>query len=219
MRGIRLQNALAQRTEKLKNYLTEELQEINKDTTRKDIPVSSKVNAVQICSIAQDGSGRFDVTYSVGQEITESGNARTVQSSFETTVYVDAAGNMVLIKNPTLASTSGKSDYEPAKMENDGSVDSTAADEITDFLNTFFKIYPSATEKELAYYVTDGVLPPIGKAYTFAELADPVYVQDGDHVKANFFVKYLDPETDVTQISQYSLLLTKIEGNWKIIGQ
>ena len=38
------------------------------------------------------------------------------------------------------------------------SVSSDSVKDATAFLETFFKLYPTATEKELAYYVKDGVL-------------------------------------------------------------
>ena len=49
---------------------------------------------------------------------------------------------------------------------------SVTANEINDFLTTFFKLYPTATQKELSYYVTDGILKPIGKDYVFQELVN-----------------------------------------------
>nr|SUY21207.1 conjugative transposon protein [Clostridioides difficile] len=43
------------RMENLKAYLTEELQALNIDTVRKDIPVSSSVRGVQIWMVKADG--------------------------------------------------------------------------------------------------------------------------------------------------------------------
>lgn len=60
------------------------------------------------------------MTYSVDQLITEGGNTKTIHSAYEVNVYVDGAGNMVLIKNPTLASIPVKSDYKPNAIESDG---------------------------------------------------------------------------------------------------
>jgi hypothetical protein len=48
-------------------------------------------------------------------------------------------------------------------------------EEINSFLETFFKLYPKATDKELAYYVSNNVLPTINKDYVFVELVNPVY--------------------------------------------
>ncbi len=41
--------SIEQRTENLKYYLTDELLTLNVDTVRSDVPVSSKVEDVQIC--------------------------------------------------------------------------------------------------------------------------------------------------------------------------
>lgn len=47
-------------------------------------------------------------------------------------------------------------------------VDADTANDATTFLETFFKLYPTATEKELAYYATGNVLEPIGRDYLSA---------------------------------------------------
>ena len=70
-----------------------------------------------------------------------------------TKVHVDADGDMVIVQNPTLAPAIEKSDYEPKTPEADTSVDADTVNDATAFLETFFKLYPTATEKELAYYV------------------------------------------------------------------
>ena len=161
--------------EAIKNYLTIELQALNTDTIRKDIPVSSSVREVQIWSVKQDGENQFEVTYTVDQLITEGENKKTVRSVYEVMVYVDDTGNMVITKNPTICSVPEKSGYEPKAKESDGTVDAATTNEINEFLTTFFKLYPTATTKELSYYVNDGIVKPIGKDYTFSELINPVY--------------------------------------------
>jgi hypothetical protein len=60
---------------------------------------------------------------------------------------------MVIIKNPTMSKKPQKSDYQPKQLESDHTVDTETMDEITSFLETFFQLYPTATEKELTYYV------------------------------------------------------------------
>ena len=45
--------------------------------------------------------------------------------------------------------------------------DATTIGEINEFLKTFVKLYPTATEKELSYYVKDEVLKSICKDYVF----------------------------------------------------
>lgn len=205
------------RTKALKNYLTEELQALNNDTVRKDIPVSSSLQNFQIWSVKNTGNHTFDVTYSVEQLITEGESKKNVQSAYFVSVYVDSDENMIIIKNPTITSIPSKSSYQPKIIENDGTVDSVTANEINDFLTTFFKLYPTATQKELSYYVTDGILKPVGKEYVFQELVNPIYNRKENQVTAVLAVKYLDPQTKATQVSQFSLTLEKNDGNWKIV--
>ena len=87
----------------------------------------------------------------------------------------------------------------------------------TAFLETFFKLYPTATEKELAYYVSGNVLEPIGRDYLYSELVNPIFTKDGDNVKVKVAVKFLDNQTKAMQVSQYELVLHK-DSNWKIVG-
>ena len=205
------------RNKALKNYLTEELQALNNDTVRKDIPVSSTLQDFQIWAVKDTGNNIFDVTYSVEQGITEGESKKNVYSSYFVSVYVDTSGNMVIIKNPTITSTPAKSSYQPKMLDSDGTVDSVTTNEINDFLTTFFKLYPTATQKELSYYVADKVLKPVGKEYIFQELVNSIYNRKENQVTVSLAVKYLDPQTKATQISQFSLTLEKNDGNWKIV--
>ena len=72
-----------------------------------------------------------------------------VKATYTVKVYVDADGDMVIVQNPTLAPAVEKSDYEPKTPEADASVDADTVNDATAFLETFFKLYPTATEKEL----------------------------------------------------------------------
>lgn len=205
------------RNKTLKNYLTEELQALNNDTVRKDIPVSSSLQNFQIWSVKNTGDNTFDVAYSVEQLITEGESKKNVQSAYFVSVYVDSTGNMVIIKNPTITSVPEKSSYQLKIMESDGTVDSVTTNEINDFLTTFFKLYPTATQKELSYYVADGILKPVRKEYVFQDLVNPIYNRKENQVTVSLAVKYLDPQTKATQVSQFSLTLEKNDSNWKIV--
>ncbi|MFB5368980.1 conjugal transfer protein [Enterococcus faecalis] len=205
------------RMDKLKDYLTDELQALNVDTVRKDIPVSSSLRGVQIWNVVPDGENQFNVTYSVDQLITEGEDKKNVQSAYELTIYVEDSGNMVLIKNPTITSIPKKSDYTPKIKESNGSIDSMTTNEITEFLTTFFKLYPTATAKELSYYVSDGILKPIGKEYVLQELVNPIYNLKDNQITVSLAIKYLDQQTKATQVSQFDLVLEKNSGNWRII--
>ena len=210
-------NSIDNRTEKLKDYLTDELYALNVDTVRKDIPISSSVRAIQIWTIEPTNDNSFDVTYSVDQIISEGENKKTIQSAYEVSVYVDEVGNMLLIKNPTITSIPSKSDYKPKALESDGTVDSIMTNEINEFLTTFFKLYPTSTMSELSYYVNEGILKTIGKDYIFQELVNPIYNRKDNQVTVSLSVKYLDQQTKATQVSQFNLTLEKSSSNWKII--
>ena len=209
------QESIDNRNERLKEYFTEELQQLNAEMVRADIPTTSIARSVQIWSVEQVGDNDFEVTFSLGQQITENEQATNIVSTYSVVVHVDKAGNMVIIKNPTMDSQPKKSSYQPKQIESDGTVDAEQSEEITSFLETFFKLYPSATEKELAYYVSNDALPVVQKDYVFAELINPIYTMKDNQVNVVVTVKYLDQETKTTHLSQYQLLLEK-QDNWRI---
>ena len=208
--------AIEARTQAINEYLTKELQDLNVDTIRTDIPTSSTVKDVLIWDVAQSRENSFTVTYEVDQQIKEGDQTRNVKETYTVTVYVNAGGDMVIIQNPTLAPAMEKSDYEPKAQEADNSVDADTTADATEFLETFFKLYPTATETELAYYVAGNALEPINGDYLYSELVNPVFTADGDNIKVKVAVKFIDNQTKATQISQYELTLHK-DGNWKVI--
>ena len=209
--------AIEARTQAISNYLTKELQDLNLDTIRTDIPTSSVVTNVLIWDIEQSGTDDFIATYEVDQQIKEGEQTTNVKATYTVKVHVDKDGDMVIVQNPTLAPAIEKSDYEPKAQEADASVDADTVNDATAFLETFFKLYPTATEKELAYYVAGNALEPINGDYLYSELVNPVFMADGDNVKVKVAVKFIDNQTKATQISQYELTLHK-DNNWKIIG-
>ncbi|MGO5094254.1 conjugal transfer protein [Agathobaculum sp. LCP25S3_E8] len=211
--------SIEQRTENLKYYLTDELQALNADTVRSDVPVSSKVEDVQIWSVEQTGDKVYKVVYSVSQKVVNGEESSTVTSVYEVSVYVDDAGDMVIIQSPTITGKPAKSDYSPKAAEPDGTVSAQESTEITEFLTTFFTLYPSASEQELSYYVSSGALPVIeNDSYVFAALVNTVFTKSGDTVTANVSVQYLDQQTGMTQISQFVVELKKSDKNWEIIS-
>ncbi|HGT0129542.1 TPA: conjugal transfer protein, partial [Clostridioides difficile] len=187
------------------------------DTIRTDIPTSSTVTDVLVWHIEQSGANDFIATYEVDQQIKEGDQTNNVKATYTVKVHVDSDGDMVIIQNPTLAPAVETSDYEPKTPESDNSVDADTITDATAFLETFFKLYPTATEKELAYYVSGNVLEPIGKDYLYSELVNPVFTADGDKVKVKVAVKFIDNQTKAMQVSQYELVLHK-DSNWKIVG-
>ena len=171
--------AIEARTQAISGYLTKELQDLNVDTIRADIPTSSTVTDVIVWNIEQSGTDTFSATYEVDQQIKEGEQTSNVKATYTVKVHVDADGDMVIVQNLTLAPAIEKSDFEPKTSEADASVDADTVNDATAFLETFFKLYPTATEKELAYYVAENVLEPIGRDYLYSELVNPIFTKDG----------------------------------------
>lgn len=208
--------SLERRTASINQYLTKELQDLNVDTIRNDIPTSSSVNDVLIWSVKQSGTDEFIATYEVDQQIKENDQTKAVKATYLVRVHVDADNKLIIVQNPTLAKAPDKSTYEPKTLEANGSVNADTITDATAFLETFFKLYPTATEKELAYYVQGNVLEVINGDYLYSELINPIFTQDGENVIVKVSVKYIDNQTKAMQISQYEIVLHK-DGNWKII--
>lgn len=207
--------SIERRTSKINEYLTKELQELNRDTVRNDIPTSSSVKNVQIWSVNQIKENEFEVKYSVEQTIKEGEETKYIISSYEVVVKIDNTGNMIIIKNPTLSKMPEKLNYESKNEETDSTIDSKIIKEITEFLNTFFKLYPTASKNELEYYVKGDALKPINGDYIFSELVNPIFKKEGKNIKISTGVKYIDQQTKMIQVSQYNLTLEK-DGNWVI---
>lgn len=208
--------SIERRTAKINEYLTKELQELNIDTVRSDIPTNSSVKDVQIWGVNQIKKNEFEVKYSVEQTIKEGEEIKDITSSYEVVVKIDNTGNMIIIKNPTLSKMPEKLNYEYKNEETDSTIDEKTIKEITEFLNTFFKLYPTASKNELEYYVKGDVLKPIKGEYIFSELVNPIFKKEEKNIKVSTSVKYIDKITKAIQISQYEFTLAKDE-NWKII--
>lgn len=210
-------DSIERRTENLKYYLTDELQALTADTVRSDVPTASTVQDVQIWSVEEIGDKVYKIVYSVSQNVINGEESSVITSVYEVSMYVDDTGDMVIIQSPTITGKPQKSGYVPKAAEPNGTVSAQESTEITEFLTTFFTLYPAATEQELSYYVSDGVLPVIGnESYVFAGLMNPVFSKSGDTVTADVAVQYLDQRTGMTRVSQFTLHLRQVEGNWKI---
>ncbi|MDI3075890.1 conjugal transfer protein [Clostridioides difficile] len=208
--------SIERRTSKINEYLTKELQELNKDTIRNDIPTSSNLKDVQIWNVNQIKENEYEVKYSVEQTIKEGDKIKDIISSYEVVVKTDNTGNMIIIKNPTLSNMPEKLNYELKKEETDSTIEEKTIKEVTEFLNTIFKIYPTASKNELEYYVKGDALKPINGEYIFSELVNPIFIKEGKNIKVSTGVKYIDKQTKMIQVSQYNLTLEK-DNNWIIV--
>lgn len=153
--------------------------------------------------------------FSVEQRIIENKKTKQITSTYRVGVHVGEEDNMAILVNPTVAAKPAKSTYDPKHPDTDGAIDSRTTEEITSFLETFFRLYPKATQKELDYYVSKQVLKTINKDYVFSELVNPIYQKNDDKVKVFVYVKYLNQETKVEQLSQFEFTIEK-SNNWYI---
>ncbi len=209
-------DSIEQRAEKINDYLTEDLQSLNTGAVRDDIPTSSSVSNIDIWSVSPEKDNTRAVVYSVDQRVTEDKDSQMIRSTYRILLHQDNAGNLVITQNPTLWSIPNKSDYKTQQPESNGTVDSDMVQEVNEFLETFFSFYPTATDKELAYYVKDHALPLINQGYIFSELINPVFQEKDNQIKVWVTVKYLDETTKAMQFSQYEMTLEK-DRNWMIV--
>ena len=135
--------AIEVRTQAISGYLTKELQDLNIDTIRTDIPTSSTVTDVIVWNIEQSGTDTFSATYEVDQQIKEGEQTTAGKATYTVKVHVDSDGDMVIIQHPTLAPAIQKSDYEPKTAEADASVDAdiTAIFGISGYYETTIQNY------------------------------------------------------------------------------
>jgi len=158
------------------------------------------------------------VIYSVTQRITEGEENKYSTSSYRITVHQDEADNLVITTNPTIWSSPQTSDFQPEFFENDNSIEEGLQQEIIAFLETFFKLYPTASSSELTYYMAENTLPMINKELIFSELIYPFIQMKEQQYIVKVAVRYLDSETKSEIVSQYQLVLEKAD-NWKIVAQ
>ncbi|MEN4260121.1 conjugal transfer protein, partial [Enterococcus faecalis] len=208
--------AIEQRPERINRYLTSELQELNVDTIRTDIPTSSSVSDCKIWQIQSIDEQNFVVVYTVKQQIKEGEETKNVASTYRITIHQDKNNNLVITSNPTVWAAPNPSEFQPDTLVNDNNIDEQTKLEILDFLETFFKLYPNATKNELDYYMMEDVLPIISQNFIYSELVNPIIQKKEKQYLVKIAVRYLDNETKIENISQYQLTLEK-KDNWKII--
>lgn len=207
--------AIEKRMSNLGQYLTEEGLNLSQDMVRADIPTSSEVEFVKILDVKKCVDD-FVVSFLVNQKITEGKKLQKVISAYRVKVFEDEKKNYIVASLPTMIEMPKKAKYEVKQKESDLEIDTKIIKEITDFLETFFRLYPDASEKELEYFGKNKVVQPINNNLTFVELIETVFHQKGKEIQVEIYVKYLNNKTKVNSIFQYTLVLKKV-GNWKII--
>ncbi|NSO34059.1 conjugal transfer protein [Enterococcus faecalis] len=207
---------IEKRMSNLGQYLTEEGLALSQDMVRVDIPTSSEVNSVKILDV-EKRSKDFVVSFLVDQKITEGKKSEQISSAYRVKIFEDEKENHIVTSLPTMISKPGKAKYEVKQVESDSDIDAKTTQEITEFLETFFKLYPTASEKELEYYSENESMSQVSSDLRFVEITNPIYLEKDGSVQVKIVVKYLNEIEKVTNSFQYNLLLNK-EENWKIIN-
>lgn len=210
---------LDNRQKQLNQYMMESLVTLNSNSVRSDIPTKSNVNDIKIWQVKHLNANQFRVLFSLQQSIKEGTDkdkkTKDITATYSTVVMQNANGDMVIVKNPTIAAAPTKAKVKDTIQQSDSAIDTETTEQINKFLTTFFTLYPKGTTNELKYYVKDGT-KPINKNYRFVELVNPTFHKQGDNIKVDVTVKYIDTDTDMTQLSQYTLNLGKSRNNWII---
>ncbi|KAF1304661.1 conjugal transfer protein [Enterococcus sp. JM9B] len=206
---------IEKRMDNLGQYLTEEGLSLAQDMVRADIPTSSEVQAVKILDVEKH-SEEFIVSFLINQKVTEEKKAQQGSSAYRVTIFEDKKGNHIVTSLPTMIAKPEKAQYKEKQVESDSEIDAKTTEEITEFLETFFKIYPTASEKEIEYFAESGAIQPINTNLKLVELVSPVYRQKGENIQVSIMVRYLDDASKVMNSFQYCFILQKLR-NWKII--
>ncbi|HGL5712589.1 TPA: conjugal transfer protein, partial [Enterococcus faecium] len=189
--------AIEKRMNNLEQYLTEEGFALSQDMVRADIPTNSEVQSVKVLDV-EKSSEEFVVSFLVEQKITEGKKAQSISSAYRVTIFEDENRNYIVTSLPTMIAKPDRAKYKTKQVENDSKIDAKTTEEIAEFLETFFKLYPSASEKELEYYVENDAMRPINIDLKFSKLEDPVYLQNGKKILVSTKIKYLDNVSKTT---------------------
>ena len=211
-------DSVAQRTDALTGYLTEDLQRLTADTVRSDVAVSL-VRAGRsdlVCGAERrkrfcgrvhgsaDDFGRQEKG-TLYPAFTKRWSTRTITEKWS------------LHKAPTITGKPARICIYAKKPQNPTERFLRLSENITDFLTTFYAV-SDGDRKELSYYVSGDSMPPVKCAdYTFSQLKSTVLNKNGDTVTATVAVEYLDSVTQMTQISQFELVLKLVDEIGKLL--
>lgn len=211
---------LEKRTSELKNYLSDDLLQLNQEMIRSDIPTASIVKEMKIWKVDQLNQNNYSVVYSIIQEIEESKGKtkekRQVESAFSVKVKTRGNDQLVIVSNPVMASLPKKLNMQYDPMQDDMNIEQETKKEIHAFLMTFFKVYPTARQTELQYYLACKDIKEIKKDYVFSEIKQINYFKVNNGVKVKVVAVYLDQDTKAVLSFTYDLVLKKTDEKWII---
>lgn len=211
--------SVSERSEKLEAYLNPDLLRYAKNMLPASVENSSWVESDTVWNVEKENDQEYQVVIKLGQIVGGSEGEKYVDAVYEVWVYVDENGDMTITKLPTYANIPGRSSYEkrtPAEADN---LTADEKEEIQEFLNDFFQVYPTSTEKELKYYADEYVMPVIGSGdFELVSIEDVVIsAMKGGKATVTTSVGYLQVSTGTKQTFQYTLRLEKTD-TWKIVS-
>ncbi|EIQ7148358.1 conjugal transfer protein [Enterococcus faecalis] len=213
--------ALEARSERLKAYLTEELQVINQEMIRSDIPSKSSVAKIRIRKVDQLNEKKYQVTYTLSQLIEETVEEQTfskiVESAYSVKIKTNNENQLVVISNPQMSALPSKLEVQTNPLQDDLEITQQTKDEVNEFLNTFFKVYPTAKQTELVYYCANSDIKEINKNYIFSDIRSINFFKGDKGVTVKLVVSYLDNDTKANLMFDYDLRLEKRSNNWIIV--
>lgn len=214
--------SLEKRNAALQQFLPDDLQQLNQEMIRSDIPTTSTVKKVKIWNVDQLNQNDYSVVFSVVQNIEESKGEKKEQkeidSAFSLKVRTDGYDRLSILSNPIMSSLPRKLVINSNPVQDDMRVDQRTKDEIVEFLNTFFKVYPTAKKTELQYYVDGKDIKEINMNYIFSEIKQINYFTTAEGVNVKVVAVYLDQDTKAALQFTYDFVVKKTEKKWIIIS-
>lgn len=214
--------SLEKRNVALQQFLPDDLQQLNQEMIRSDIPTTSTVKKVKIWNVDQLNQNDYSVVFSVVQNIEESKGEKKEQkeidSAFSLKVRTDGYDRISILSNPIMSSLPRKLVINSNPVQDDMRVDQRTKDEIVEFLNTFFKVYPTAKKTELQYYVDGKDIKEINMNYIFSEIKQINYFTTAEGVNVKVVAVYLDQDTKAALQFTYDFVVKKTEKKWTIIS-
>ena len=140
---------------------------------RADIPTSSKVNSVKILNVEKK-SKWFVVSFLVDQEIVEEKKLYKKKQHTEF-LFLKIDLNCIVTSLPTMISKPVKANYKTKQFTDDSMIKEKNKEEIEEFLEVLFKLYPTASKKRTRILCKKDVLEPIYKNLKFVEISSINY--------------------------------------------
>lgn len=203
----------ANKITQLKRYMQSSLVDVNMGL--RDVADAITVSGVQIWSVVSLSEENKD--FSVIFSLTQKNSTTSQYGMFCVDVHAEE-NSYVITKNPVSVGGWSKSGFEkPWPASSDG-ISSEEIENIHTFLVMFFGIYPKASSSELAYYVKDDSVRPIGRNYTLGSV-DQLTVQklEDEQYQVYCYVTYRDDRIGIKVLNQYEMTLTVQDtGEWII---